>query len=58
VRRLLEGDAARQLLELVAADNELASQAIDVAQASLRRDDPVQPSGLYRWVDETAFTSW
>jgi hypothetical protein len=58
MRRFLEADAAGQLFELVAADDELPRQTIDVAQARLRRYDPIQTARLYRSTDETAFTSW
>jgi hypothetical protein len=41
VRGLLETHPARQLLELVAADDELASLAVDVTEARLRGDDTI-----------------
>ena len=44
----LEAYAARELAELVATDDELSRLAVDVAQASLGCNDPVEPTGLYR----------
>ncbi len=58
VRGCFEADAPGQLLELIATNDELARQTIDVAEPGLRRDDPVQTARLYRGADETAFTSW
>jgi len=44
----LEAYAARELTELVATDDELSRLAVDVAEASLGGNDPVEPTGLYR----------
>ena len=59
VCRLLECDLAGERLELVAADDELARESVDVTQTGLGGDDAVEAAGcgLYRCVDETAFTS-
>ena len=62
MRRFLEADTTGQLLELVAADDQLADLAVNVTQARLSRDDPVETAGgaragRYRGADETALTS-
>lgn len=57
MRRFLETDPPSQLVELIAANDQLAGLAIDVAQAGLGGDDSVEAARLYR-VDETALTSW
>ena len=54
---LLEAHAARQLAQLVAANDELTRLAIDVAQTGLAGDDAVQTARFYRLVDESSFTS-
>ena len=38
MRRLLEADTTRQLLELVAPNDELARQTVDVTEARLGRN--------------------
>ena len=57
VCRLLERHLAGERLELVAADDELARETVHVTQPGLRGDNAVEAAGLYRGVDETAFTS-
>src|SRR5207247_6362245 len=42
IRRFLEAHAARQLFELVAAEDQAAGLAIDVAQSRLRGDDAIE----------------
>jgi hypothetical protein len=44
VRRRLKGHLPSQLFQLVAADDQVAGQAVDVAEASPDGDDAVQPS--------------
>ena len=58
MRRRFEADAAGELAELVAADDEPSGLAIDVTEPGLGRDNAVEPAWLYRAADETAFTSW
>lgn len=55
--RFLKGDSAGKLVEWITANDELARQTIDMAEAGLRRYDPVQAARLYRGADESAFTS-
>ena len=62
MRRFLKADTTGQLLELVPADDQLAGLAVNVTQARLSRDDPVETAGgaggrRYRGADETALTS-
>jgi hypothetical protein len=58
VRRGFKADTAGEFAELVAADDELSRLSVYMAEASLRGDDAVEPTRLYRAVDETALTSW
>lgn len=58
MRRSLEADAPRELLDRVAADDELARLAVDVTEARLTSNDPVEAARFYRRGDETSFTSW
>ncbi len=58
MRGFLERHLARQLPELVAADDQLTGLAVDVAEARLGCNDAIQPAGFYRRVDETSLTSW
>ena len=57
VRCFLERDTARQLLELVASDDQLTRLTIDVTETRLSGDDAVETAFLHRCADETAFTS-
>jgi hypothetical protein len=57
VRRSLEADAAGELAELVAADDELSRLSVYMAEAGLRGDNAIESTRLYRAVDETAFTN-
>jgi len=49
MRRCFERDTARQLLELVAADDQLTGLTVDVTEACLGGDDAVQASRCGGW---------
>jgi hypothetical protein len=53
----LETHATGELAQLIAADDELAGLAIDMAQPGLGGDDTIEATRFYRAVDVTAFTS-
>jgi hypothetical protein len=54
----LDADAAGELAEVIASDDESSRLAVDMAQARLGSDDSIESTRLYRAADETAFTSW
>ena len=58
MRRPLEADVPGELLDRVAADDELSRLAVDVTEARLTGNDAVEAARFYRRGDETSFTSW
>ena len=58
MRGFFEADPSSQVSQLIATNNQPTGLPIDVAEARLGRNDPVQPAGFYRRVDETSLTSW
>lgn len=52
-----ETDPARELLQLIATDDELPRLAVDVAEPRLPGDDAVEAARLYRCADVSSFTS-